>query len=130
MTFADEAKQIRNEVLQLRPGGGRRFGAELRGQILDWIVRAEESGITLPAACRAVGVMTRRVNEWRHGRRRRGATARSRRARRSEALAMVPVAVREDVRAAVGAITFSAPSGHAVSGLTLEQAIGLLREFA
>lgn len=43
MTLLDEAKQIKIEVLQLRPGAGRRFGSKLRGQILDWIVRAEES---------------------------------------------------------------------------------------
>lgn len=129
MTILDEAKQIRNEVLQLRPGAGRRFGSKLRGQILDWIVRAEESGMALPEACRAVGIMTQRVNDWRRGRRRDRAATRSRRQQRDESLAMVPVTVQDDARAEVGAITFGTPSGHTVSGLTLDQAIGLLRVF-
>jgi len=130
MTILDEAKQIKNEVLQLRAGAGRRFGSKLRGQILDWVVRAEESGMALPEACRTVGVMTQRVKDWRRGRRRDRVTTRSRRPQRDESLAMVPVTVQEDARAEVGAITFGTPSGHTVSGLTLDQAIGLLREFA
>jgi hypothetical protein len=130
MTILDEAKQIKNEVLQLRAGAGRRFGSKLRGQILDWVVRAEESGMALPEACRTVGVMTQRVKDWRRGRRRDRATTRSRRPPRDESLAMVPVTVQEDARAEVGVITFGTPSGHTVTGLTLDQAIGLLREFA
>ncbi|MBX3161192.1 MAG: hypothetical protein KF773_41455 [Deltaproteobacteria bacterium] len=128
MTLLDEAKQIRNEVLHLREGAGRRFGSKLRNEILDWVARAEESGMKFPEACRAVGVMTQRVNDWRRGRRDRP-TSRSARAAREESLAMIPVNVRE-VRDEVGGITFGAPSGHTVSGLTLDQAIGLLRVFS
>jgi len=130
MTLLDEAKQIRNDVLHLREGAGRRFGAKLRGQILDWVARAEESGMKLPEACRAVGVMTQRINDWRRGRPRDRPTSRSAQKPSGDALAMVPVTVREATRAEVGRITFGMPSGHTISGLTLDQAIGLLRVFA
>jgi hypothetical protein len=130
MSLLDEAKQIRNEILQLREGAGRRFGTKLRGEILDWVVRAEESGMTLPEACRAVGVMTQRVNDWRRGRRREHATTRSARVQRGKPLAMVPFTVRDVARAEVGTITFGTPSGHTISGLTLDHVIGLLRVFA
>ena len=43
---------------------------------------------------------------------------------------MVPVTVREVARAEVGGITFGTPSGYTIAGLTLDQAIGLLRVFA
>lgn len=81
-------------------------------------------------ACRAVGVMAQRVKDWRRGRHREHATTRSARAQRGEPLAMVPVAVPDVARAEVGTITFGTPSGHTISGLTLDQAIGLLRVFA
>lgn len=129
MTLLDEAKQIRNEVLHLREGAGRRFGSKLRGEILDWVGRAEESGMTFPEACRAVGVMTQRVKDWRCGRRRDRPALRSGRDARGT-VAMVPVSVREPQGAEVGSITFGTPSGHTISGLTLDQAIGLLRVFS
>jgi hypothetical protein len=126
MTLFDEAKQIRNVVLQLPDGAGRRFGPELRGQILDWIGRAEASGIAFADACRAVGVASQRVTKWRN---RGHASSRSTCARRGESLAMVPVRLREAAPTEVN-VTFGTPNGYTISGLTLDQAISLVRVFS
>lgn len=127
MTLLDEAKQIRNVVLQLPDGAGRRFGPELRGQILDWVGRAEASGIAFADACRAVGVASQRITKWRN---RGHAASRSTRARRGESLAMVPVRLREVEPAVEVGVTFGTPNGYTVSGLTLDQAIALVRVFS
>ena len=131
MSLLDEAKQIKNEVLHLRAGSGRRFGSKLRGEILDWVARAEASGLKFREACRVVGVVTRRVTKWRQGRRRERATVQAALPARVAPRAMVPVKVGESsTPAEISSITFGTPSGYTISGLTLDQAIGLLRVFS
>lgn len=144
MTFLDEAKQIRNEVAKLRPDKRRRYPEELRRRILNWVERATDAGQFEHECSKLIGVKAWRFTQWRRLETRmaqaeaaartakaepevRTATVEERTAE-AEPLALVPIAVSG--LAMGSAISFVAPSGYRVEGLSLEQAAALLRELA
>src|SRR5438132_14435574 len=65
MTIADEGKQLKSEVAKLRPDKRRRYPAELRRRILDWVARAEVEGLPIYECGRALGINTWRFQLWR-----------------------------------------------------------------
>ena len=117
MTTVDEGKQIRSEVLRLRPDRRRRYSDELRARILAWVAQATADGMTEPECSKAIGVKTWRFELWRR------AAAQA----KSEALALVRVDVP---RMEPMGLCLVAPSGHRVEGLALAQVVSLLRDLA
>jgi hypothetical protein len=117
MTLAEEAKQLRTEVGKLRPDKRRRYSADLRRRLLDWVARAEVSGMPIYECSRMLGIKTWRFQMWRESDRRA--------AEREKVLALVPV---EMPLVPSSSVVLMTPSGYRVEGLTVEQVVALLRE--
>jgi hypothetical protein len=131
MTLSKEANEIRSEVQSLRKGPGRKYSKALRERVLSWLKRAGEEGL-YERDWLQLGIPLQRLIAWRDEERRIAATVVPEPVipRPSESTALVPVAVRDDDVYPFGpGISFSAPGGYMIGGLTLDQAIGLLRLF-
>lgn len=131
MTLTKEANEIRSEVQTLRKGRGRKYSKALRERALTWIKRAGEEGLD-ERDWLQLGIPLQRLSAWRDEERRIAATVVPEPVvpRPTESTALVPVAVRADEQWPFGPmISFSAPGGYTIGGLTLDQAIGLLRLF-
>ena len=131
MTLSKEANEIRGEVESLRKGPGRKYTKALRERVLSWLKRAKAEGM-----CEAdwvqLGIPLQRLFAWLDEERRIAATIVPEPVipRPTESTALVPVAIRGDELLPFGPmIAFSAPGGYRIEGLTLDQAIGLLRLF-
>ncbi len=132
MTLNEEAKQIRAEVTALNPGRGRKYSKALRERVLAWSERAREEGIFEIEASQMIGVPLTRIETWRVAERHLAETyvPPPRAPRATENTALVPVMIRDELPFGPPPIGFSTPSGYRVDGLTLDQALGLLRAFA
>jgi hypothetical protein len=131
MTLSKEANEIRSEVHSLRKGPGRKYSKALRERVLSWLKRAETEGL-YERDWMQLGIPLQRLIAWRDEERRVAATIVPEPVipRPTESTALVPVAVRNDDFCPFGpGISFSAPGGYTIGGLTLDQAIGLLRLF-
>jgi len=125
MTIDEEARQLRNEIRKLRPDKRRRYHAELQERILAWVRRATEGGMW-PSDCgKVLGIKAWRFMHWQRVRERRAAAV----AAEATPLALVPIETQPYV-GPIGVLTLTAPSGHRVEGLTLDQVATLLRELA
>ena len=131
MTLTDEAKAIRNEVQQLKPGRGRKFTKAMRRRILDWYERAKESGMLLGEVPRLLGVKLQKIEAWREAELRLAATVvpPPEIPKAMEATRLLPVSIEDNFPFGPG-VTFVTPSGYRIMGLTLGQAIDLLRTWA
>ena len=131
MTTNEEAKQIRAEVAALNPGRGRKYTKALRERVLTWMERAREDGMFETDASKAIGVPLTRIDMWRAAEREIAGNyvPPPVAPRATEQTALVPVSIREECPFGP-MIAFSTPSGYRVEGLTLDQALGLLRAFA
>jgi len=131
MTLSKEADEIRSEVATLRKGPGRKYTRAMRERVLAWMERALESGMDMMECSRALGIAYQRLDAWRAEDERRAATVVPEAfvPRPGPTTAMVPVALRDEFSPFGPSIGFSAPGGYRIDGLTLEQAIGLLRLF-
>lgn len=131
MTLTKEANEIRSEVEGLRKGPGRKYSKVLRERVLSWLKRAEREGL-YERDWLQLGIPLHRLIAWRDEERRIAATVVPDPVipRATEFTALVPVAMRDDELTPFGPmISFSAPGGYTIGGLTIEQAIGLLRLF-
>lgn len=131
MTLTKEANEIRSEVQSLRKGPGRKYSKALRERVLSWLKRAEAEGL-FERDWLQLGIPLQRLVAWRDEERRIAATVVPEPVipRPSETTTLVPVALRDDDLLPFGPmISFSAPGGYTIGGLTLDQAIGLLRLF-
>jgi hypothetical protein len=131
MTLNEEAKQIRAEVAALNPGRGRKYTKALRERVLTYMERAREDGMFETEASKALGVPLARIDAWRSAERELAANyvPPPVAPRATNETALVPVAVRDEWPFGT-TISFSTPSGYRVEGLSLDQALGLLRAFA
>jgi hypothetical protein len=131
MTLTREANEIRSEVEALRKGPGRKYSKALRERVLAWLKRADAEGLYEPDWLQ-LGIPIQRLAAWRDEERRIAATVVPDPVipRPSESTALVPVAMRDELLPFGPMISFTAPGGYAIGGLTLDQAIGLLRLFA
>jgi hypothetical protein len=131
MTLNEEAKQIRAEVAALNPGRGRKYTKALRERVLTYMERAREDGMFETEASKAVGVPLARIDAWRSAEREHAANyvPAPVAPRATNETALMPVAVRDEWPFGP-TIAFSTPSGYRVEGLSLDQALGLLRAFA
>ncbi len=131
MSLSREASEIRSEVQSLRQGPGRKYSRALRERVLAWLKRAEAEGLYEPDWLQ-LGIPLQRLIAWRDEERRNSATVVPAPVvpRPTESTALVPVAVHDSELLPFGpGLSFSAPGGYTIGGLTLEQAIGLLRLF-
>jgi hypothetical protein len=102
MTIIDEGKQLRSEVARLRTDRRRRYPDDLRRRILNWVGRAETSGMPIYECSKTLGIKTWRFQMWR----RDGAWARE-----VEPLAMVRVETPIAASTASG-LAIVTPTGH------------------
>jgi hypothetical protein len=124
MTLAEEGNRLRLEIVRLGDPAVRRYTEELRKRVLDWSARAKQSGMKERECAELLDIPRQRLIAWRSDRAWRG--------RRSpvEMKALVPVEVHEGrTGAPFGPLAFVSPSGHRVEGLTIAEAIALLRAF-
>jgi hypothetical protein len=130
MTLSKEANEIRSEVQSLRKGPGRKYSKALRQRVLAWMKRAFDEGMHEGECMQALGIPAHRLIAWRDEERRIAATVVPEPVipRASATTAIVPVAL-DDSTPFGPMIAFAAPSGYRIEGLTLDQAIGLLRLF-
>jgi hypothetical protein len=131
MTLSKEANEIRSEVQSLRKGRGRKYTKQLRERVLSWIERAIDEGMREVEWMQELGIPLQRLLKWREEEQRIAATIVPEPVipRGTESTALVPVAIRNDDFPFGPTISFSAPGGYRIEGLTLDQAIGLLRLF-
>ena len=115
MTLADEANKLRIEIVRLGAAHGRRYPSGMKELILAWIDRAKQEGMTVADATRKLGVSSKQLSTWR-------AVIRA-----EQSKALVPVQVVEPMSS--DGIAFVSPSGFRIEGLTISQAIELMRAF-
>jgi hypothetical protein len=117
MTLADEGNRLRLEILRLGEATSRRYPPEIRGRILDWVERAMSGGLSRTESSDVLGVPMQRLAAWRAD-------------PPPTPKALVPVEVREETATSVRALSFVAPSGHRIEGLSISEAVALLRAFS
>lgn len=120
MTFQEEGQRLRAEVGRLARGQGHKYPADLRGRILAWVERARESGMSERVCGAELGLKPHRFDYWRKMASRDAAEPR----------ALVRVDVHDELVPLGPGLSFATPSGYRLEGLTMEQAIALLRVFA
>jgi hypothetical protein len=119
MTLQDEARQLRSEIARLRPDRRRRYSEPLRRRILDWVERAEASGMARARCVRLIGMNNVwRISDWQ---REQSAT--------SSGLALVRVDTSTNAPPPNG-VAVVTPAGYRIEGLSLEQLTSLLRGLA
>lgn len=117
MTLADEGNRLRLEILRLGDSTSRRYPPEIRGRILDWVERAKLGGMSKTECSDLLGVPMQRVAAWRA---------------QLEPMpkALVPVEVRQEAETPARSLSFVAPSGHRIEGVSISEAVSLLRAFS
>ena len=118
MTLADEGNRLRLEILRLGEATSRRYPPEIRRRILDWVERATSGGMSRTESSDVLGVPMQRLAAFR--------------AELPAPMpkACVPVEVREETATSARALSFVAPSGHRIEGLSISEAVALLRAFS
>jgi hypothetical protein len=109
-----QATLLRDEVGAHEPGRGRRYSAALRARIVDLVRERRGQGVSWSQLSEQVGVPLDTLRRWCVGE--TGAV--NSRMRRVQVVAE---------RKPAGIVNVVCASGHRVEGLTLEQAIALLR---
>jgi hypothetical protein len=117
MNISDEANKLRVDIVRCGTAHGRRYPEGLREQILEFIDHAKNAGVAVAESCRRLGISPKQLNNWR--------TA----VRAAQTRALVPVRLVES-RANHGPVAFVAPSGFRIEGVTVAQAIELMRALA
>ena len=113
MTLLEHGNRLRAEIEGMEAGSARRYGRAQRRRILRWVDRAVRSGMAERECSTQLGISRKRLTMWR--------------AKESKALVQVEI---EDEPAAGSGISFVSPTGYWIDGLTIDQAIALMRAFA
>ena len=107
-----EARALRGELAARERGRGKRYPAALRTRVAAWLRRAVGSGTSLRQAAAMIALDDATARRWLDG------TVPS-------VTALVPVrVVASDAPRTVSVV---APSDHRIDGLTLDEAVALLR---
>ncbi len=122
MTLAEEGNRLRLEIVRLGDPAKRQYPEELRKKILDWVARSKEEGKNERECAEVLDISRQRFITWRSWRQPHVRQPR-------EPKALVAVEVREDAAAPLGPIAFVTPSGFRVEGLTIAEAMSMLRAF-
>lgn len=129
MTIIEECKQLRGEILKLRPDNRRRYSKDLRHRILDWLERSRDAGIDDNAGSKLLGVRVHRFTMWREYEQKRATREAAEGLDGGEAhepLALVPV----ESPLLTSAVTLRTPTGYCVTGLSIAELVMVLREVA
>lgn len=120
--LAESAAAIRGKVESLEPvGRRRRYGAELRGEILSYLEAGAAEGRSWEELTAAIGVPVKTADRWRLKRRRgRGEGG-------AQAMRLVPVAVRSERTKPQRGLVVVTPAGMRLEGLEIGAAISVLR---
>lgn len=118
MTITEECSRLSTEVARLAQGQGQKYPPDLRRRILDWVERAKQTGMTEGGCSARLGIKRGRFAYWRRMK-----------PEEETSLALVPITVVEEHRRE-STVTFVAPTGCRIEGITLEQAVALLRAFS
>src|SRR5262245_32326016 len=122
MTLSKEANEIRSVVQSLRKGPGRKYSKTLKARVLAWMERALDEDWREVECMEAIGIPLQRLLKWREEAQRIAATVVPAPVipRPTDSTALVPVAIRGDDSLPFGpGISFSAPGGYRIEGLTL-----------
>jgi hypothetical protein len=115
MTLAEEGTKLRIQLVRMGSAHGRRYTPGLRKLILAWVDRAKLDGMRESECARLLGIPTRRFAQWR-------ALAEQTNWRKM----LVPVEITKEATPSAR-LVFIAPSGYRLDGVTIEQAITLMR---
>jgi hypothetical protein len=95
----------------------------MKKQILAWVERARRSGMR-PSECGArLGLLPRQLSSWK-------AQLRAPHVLKAQPPRFAAVELEEPASAATSTIAFVSPSGFRIEGITVAQAIELMRAFA
>lgn len=117
MSVSDEANKLRVELVRLGTAHGRRYPPGMKESILKFIDHARDAGMTLNECCRRLGLSPKQLSNWRAS------------ARAAQTQALVPVRVVDD-RSKDQQLAFVSPGGFRIEGITMAQAIELMRALA
>lgn len=117
MSISDEANKLRVDIVRCGTAHARRYPPGLKEQILTFIDHAKSAGMAVHESCRRLGISPKHLSNWRA----------SIRAEQTQALVAVRVVDEDAPRQHV---VFVAPSGFRVEGITVMQAIELMRALA
>lgn len=113
MKIDDEAERLRGSVARLGAAHGRRYPAGMKELLLAFVDRAREAGMSASEVSRRLGVSQRQLSNWRVA------------VRAARPKAMVPVRVVDEI--ATPKTTLVSPAGFRIEGITVAQAIEVLR---
>jgi len=116
MTVSDEANQLRTNIIRLGKAHGRRYPPGMKQQILAFVERAKDAGMSVSECCRRLGLSSKQLSMWRGE------------LRAAEPKALVPVKVVDEVPWST--LSVVAPNGYRIEGLSTTQAIEVMRELA
>ena len=123
MTLAEEGNRLRLEIVRLGDPAKRQYPEELRKKILDWVARSRDAGSNERECADILDISRQRFITWRSWRQ---PGVRQPRATK----ALVAVEVRPDATAPLGPLAFVTPGGFRVEGLTIGEAMSMLRAFS
>ena len=112
--FQQEAKRFRRELDQVGVRRGLCFPQELRVRVTAWITTQRAAGVSVEVLASELGLSRGTVMKW------------SQLARASEVRAMVPVHVVAD--RVESTVSVASPSGYRIEGLSLVEAVAVLKE--
>ena len=124
MTLDEEANRLRIELVRLGEGHGRRYPPGMKKQILAWVERARRAGMK-PSECGArLGLLPRQLSSWK-------AQLQAPHVLKAQPpKKFAAVELDEEASTATASIAFVAPSGFRIEGITVAQAVELMRALA
>lgn len=118
MSISDEANKLRVDIVRCGTSHGRRYPAGLREQILAFIEHAKSAGMPVSESCRRLGISSKQLSNWRAA------------VRAAETQELVPVQLSEEDAPQREQLALVAPSGFRLEGISIAQALELMRALA
>ena len=116
MALEEQLKQIRREIDKLgRPGRGKRYSAELRATVTEYIIARREGGGTWYRIAADLGLSSTAVKRWHDV------------AREAEDAVGLPAFKPVRVTGVERGVVVVCPDGYRVEGLSIDGAAALLR---
>lgn len=109
----DALEQLGEEILELTPGRGRRYGAELKRRVVAVVQRERASGRSWASAARALGVPVQTLTRWAD--------------EMPAGLALRPVTLLAEPSVPSRDVVVVSPTGYVVEGLDVAGVAELLR---